>query len=217
MIGDYHEGGDRMNRPGVQVQIGGGTDPWGFRFSQTKLDKGSIRTLIDLHQVGSQGFNYVKLHGSIEWTDANGRMMIIGTDKEEQRLNFPLLAAYGDLFESILSQSDRLLIMGYSFSDWHINRAIHEAVKQGLKLLIWDTRPLQESLNQWGEIATDGQPREPGDVPPSHELPGFFMDLVDSLIGYVTMPFSEAIMPFGELPPGLQWFFSTDEVVIPHS
>jgi len=84
-------------------------------------------------------FFYVKLHGSCNWTDSNGKRLILtGSRKAEQIQNESLLAHYLKIFEGVLFQPEqRLLIIGYGFGDKHINKIIANAVKNhGLELFI---------------------------------------------------------------------------------
>jgi CO dehydrogenase/acetyl-CoA synthase epsilon subunit len=64
--------------------------------------------------------------------------MVIGRSKTKQIKNEPLLEYYFEIFEKVLSQDQRrLLVIGYSFSDEHINSIICKAVeKNGLKVYI---------------------------------------------------------------------------------
>jgi hypothetical protein len=83
------------------------------------------------------GFNYVKLHGSSNWYTADQQTMVIGHAKRDQIAARPLLAAYLGLFRSALAIGDRrLLCVGYSFFDEHINAAIMDGTKKGLRLYI---------------------------------------------------------------------------------
>jgi hypothetical protein len=52
---------------------------------------------------------------------------------------FPILNWYHHEFSQFLSSPDaRLMVIGYSFSDAHINSAIGEGVEHGLKVFIID-------------------------------------------------------------------------------
>jgi len=90
--------------------------------------------------------NLIKLHGAFNWRTADGRLLILGGDKEAAMRKSPLLTAYLDLFEATLKAGDvRLFVIGYSFSDKHINKVINEAVKNhGLTLWIMDRKSLDE-------------------------------------------------------------------------
>jgi SIR2-like domain len=81
---------------------------------------------------------YVKLHGSQGWLSHEGSdMMVIGTQKASIIENEPLLKWYFSLFEEALNRPDtRLLVIGYSFRDKHINERIVEAIDTGLKLYV---------------------------------------------------------------------------------
>jgi hypothetical protein len=88
---------------------------------------------------------YYKLHGSINWTGGGGnpRLLIMGGNKAVEINQYPLLAWYHQKFGEYLSRGTRLMVIGYSFSDHHINEAIMKAADQGgLRLFIIDPRVL---------------------------------------------------------------------------
>lgn len=81
----------------------------------------------------------IKLHGSCNWTSFDGSdTMVIGRGKTKQIQKEPLLKYYFNLFDKVLSQDQRrLLVIGYGFGDEHINRIISKAVEEhGLKIYI---------------------------------------------------------------------------------
>lgn len=81
----------------------------------------------------------IKLHGSYNWISSDGSdMMVIGRGKSKQIHKEPLLTYYYDLFKEVLFQDQRrLLVIGYSFGDEHINSVLSEAVREhGLKIYI---------------------------------------------------------------------------------
>ncbi len=67
-------------------------------------------------------------------------LLILGGNKEENIRKHQLLTWYHDLFRTDLGQRDtRLMIIGYSFNDAHINKAIIDATVEGnLELFIVD-------------------------------------------------------------------------------
>jgi SIR2-like domain len=76
---------------------------------------------------------YYKLHGSTNWMGGGGdggRLIIMGGNKSEEISQYPLLDWYHRQFRNYLSRAARLMIIGYSFSDAHINRAIIDAAKR---------------------------------------------------------------------------------------
>ncbi|CAN7781580.1 SIR2 family protein [Variovorax sp. LjRoot175] len=95
-----------------------------------------------IFQVDSQTQPYFKLHGSSNWTERNGGpLMIMGANKVEDMKLFPLLMWYQQEFERYLMQEpeSRLMVIGYSFRDAHINETIFRSVREsGLKLFIVD-------------------------------------------------------------------------------
>jgi hypothetical protein len=84
--------------------------------------------------------NYIKLHGSSEWRDASGELLIIGGNKQTRLEKSPLLKAYQEVFKKVLCSGDmKLLVIGYSFSDEHINSIINTAMQDyALKMWVWD-------------------------------------------------------------------------------
>jgi hypothetical protein len=86
---------------------------------------------------------YFKLHGSTNWIggpDSQDRLLIMGGNKAVEINQCPLLSWYNQRLREYVSRPDtRLMIIGYSFSDHHINRAIMDAAdKGGLRLFIVD-------------------------------------------------------------------------------
>lgn len=86
---------------------------------------------------GGSPFHYLKLHGSSNWYTADQETMVIGHAKQTQIAAHPILAAYFDAFQSVLASGGRrLLCVGYSFADEHINGAIRDGVKKGLRVYV---------------------------------------------------------------------------------
>jgi hypothetical protein len=85
---------------------------------------------------------YYKLHGSTNWIGGGGgqaRLLIMGGNKAVEINHYPLLTWYHKKFEEYLSRGTRLMVIGYSFSDHHINQAILRAGEKGaLRLFIID-------------------------------------------------------------------------------
>lgn len=85
---------------------------------------------------------YVKLHGSFNWF-RNGAedMLIMGGNKAADIEKHPLLNWYQKLFsDDLRTPNCRLMVIGYSFRDSHINKAIQSGIANGLKIFIIDTR-----------------------------------------------------------------------------
>lgn len=84
-----------------------------------------------------------KLHGSANWMDdAGSRLLIMGGEKVDAINGSSLLKGYAQEFERRLKVvGTRLMIIGYSFGDLHINAAIESAAALGgLKIFIVDPR-----------------------------------------------------------------------------
>jgi hypothetical protein len=85
---------------------------------------------------------YFKLHGSSNWANGSsaGRLFIMGGNKAIEIDRYPILSWYHRQFREYLSRPGaRLMVIGYSFSDRHVNAAIADAVDQGtLRIFIID-------------------------------------------------------------------------------
>lgn len=84
--------------------------------------------------------NYIKLHGSINWRKTDGsRALVVGSGKAQQIQDMALLRGYAKLLSLVLSQAHpKLMIIGYSFQDEHINRIISKACGGPIRIHIWD-------------------------------------------------------------------------------
>jgi len=97
-----------------------------------------------LKNVAESGFSlkprcqpYYKLHGSHNWVSKNGIVIVTGGHKETDIGDVPLLDWYFErLREAALSDTARVMIIGYSFGDPHINRLLIEASKKAAKFFI---------------------------------------------------------------------------------
>ena len=84
-----------------------------------------------------------KLHGSVNWRDSNDtEVLVIGTNKDAIIQNNSTLRHYGEEFSHRIStMPTRLMVIGYSFEDEHINSVIKQANKCGtLQLFIVDPK-----------------------------------------------------------------------------
>jgi hypothetical protein len=82
-----------------------------------------------------------KLHGSHNWfSEPEGeRMLVLGGNKSANIGSSKILARYQTEFQRMLHEPEtHLMIIGYSFSDSHINQAIQAAVEKGFKLFLID-------------------------------------------------------------------------------
>jgi SIR2-like domain len=83
---------------------------------------------------------YFKLHGSIDWINEREMLLILGGSKEENIKRHPILTWYHQEFLSrITSPTARIMVIGYSFRDDHINRALMGAARVGAKFFIIDS------------------------------------------------------------------------------
>jgi hypothetical protein len=86
---------------------------------------------------------YIKLHGSANWVvdEKSGILLILGGAKTDAIKEHPLLVEYLRIFREHLTRPNtRLMIIGYSFHDEHINEAILAGISSGLKIFIVDPR-----------------------------------------------------------------------------
>jgi hypothetical protein len=76
---------------------------------------------------------HFKIHGSSNWATADGRnLLVMGGDKEFMIREHKVLRWYYEQFQQRLAiGGTRLMVIGYSFSDRHINDAITEAAQRG--------------------------------------------------------------------------------------
>lgn len=122
--------------------------PYTEQWDETPLP--FLSTISDDFERKIHPVNYVKLHGSFNWRRESGNHeMVIGTEKTRQINASPLLDWYSEIFRAVLNADVqvRLLIIGYSFWDAHINEAIAKSVRdKGTLLYVIDTG--FESLRQ---------------------------------------------------------------------
>lgn len=84
---------------------------------------------------------FYKLHGSVGWVDnIHPEIMLLGDNKARDLSQFPLLLHYFECFETALNSDDaRLVVIGYSFRDKHINEVLVRAVMDyGMKFFVVD-------------------------------------------------------------------------------
>jgi hypothetical protein len=76
---------------------------------------------------------YFKIHGSSNWFTDDGRnLLVMGGNKDFMIREHQVLSWYYDQFRSYLLRPEtRLMVIGYSFSDQHINDVIVEAWRGG--------------------------------------------------------------------------------------
>jgi hypothetical protein len=79
--------------------------------------------------VGIKHQPYFKLHGSSNWKDERGEpVLIMGSAKSGAIERFPVLKAYHNSFRQMLDKPNtKLMVIGYSFQDDHINQVICDA------------------------------------------------------------------------------------------
>jgi SIR2-like domain len=122
--------------PGVQVSVPPpGTGPFDFTMTTWRPTSN--------FGVSPQFQPLFKLHGSSNCLAESGeRILIIGGAKSGAIQRFPVLNHYHDQFAVFLNQPNaRLMVIGYSFQDEHINSIIENAWRQhGLGTYLLDPR-----------------------------------------------------------------------------
>lgn len=103
------------------------------------------------YQLSPRNQPYFKLHGSSNWVQVDGSsLLIMGGNKELGIKGIPLLDWYRSQFLKIAGRPDtRLMIIGYSFRDEHINNLIAKVMRDGATFFIVDpqgTDALHQSL-----------------------------------------------------------------------
>ena len=94
---------------------------------------------------------YIKLHGSSDWVRDSGEpLLVLGGGKSVEIAQDQLLTWYQKEFSAALHrQGAKLMVIGYSFSDEHINEIIGRAADQGdLTLFIVDPEGV-DVLDKW--------------------------------------------------------------------
>lgn len=97
--------------------------------------------------------NYIKLHGAFNWVSKeSGAIMVIGEDKADQIAASDLFRWYLETFDAVLMAGGvRLFVIGYSFSDGHLNAVIQRAVREAdLTLFVLDPYAL-DSVRKLGD------------------------------------------------------------------
>lgn len=142
---------------------------------------------------------YVKLHGSCDWLSSDvSNSIVIGYEKAGAIAKEPLLKWYFDIFQKALNCGDaRILIIGYSFRDQHINIQLAKAVKNsGLKIYILSTShpsELKEQVNGHYKMDYNDENEEATDC----------QAIWDGLAGYFPYKVSE-IFPIDDSRPNAQ-------------
>ncbi len=129
-----------------------------------------------------RNFNLIKLHGSINWRPvANAPGLVMGRRKMLTISTHPLLAWNFHVFEKALASGHvRLMVVGYSWGDEHINDVIANAVRDhGLRVYSWNTAAPQGMIRAQHRGA----------------------EILEGLMGYSTRPLTEVMPPTGPGSP----------------
>ncbi len=115
--------------------------PQSYRLPDPKKSRELIQTELGGAIQGHVGPAYIKLHGSMSWESYTGKPgMVLGINKLERIRAEPLLDEYYKIFEGYFQEENRrLVVIGYSFRDQHINDVLLDAVRRNLKLIVLST------------------------------------------------------------------------------
>jgi hypothetical protein len=117
-----------------------------------------LQNFIDKDLASFGDLHFIKLHGSQGWRSSSGSaQLILGVNKLVDIQKEPLLNWYLELFkQAINNKGVKLVVLGYSFRDEHINDILVKAVEEhGLKLIIIST----ESPNDFKD-RMEGRPKD---------------------------------------------------------
>jgi hypothetical protein len=129
--GEHHAGSvlPGIRSKGVDLDIGQN------RYAMFEPDP-AIFKMPDDHQP------YIKLHGSFNWLQNEGSLLILGGNKAANIRTFPVLEWYHQMFRDDLESEDvRLMVIGYSFNDPHINDAITTAIAKARNMKVFIIDP----------------------------------------------------------------------------
>jgi len=121
-------------------------DPLNMHSAPNK-DKLLNRDLIKEIEANPLSLYYMKLHGSMNWKDSNGKHILIigGKEKIDNINNEPILRLYIECFKHFLKTNEkRLLIIGYGFRDSHINKIIADGIENSLKVYVINKQSFEE-------------------------------------------------------------------------
>ena len=148
----------------------------------------SVDTMPIKGSLSTSEFNYIKLHGSFNWRSSTGsEAMVIGMDKESSINREPLLKSYLEIFREALSYPNRrLIIIGYSFRDKHINEVIKDAINNfRLKVIVVSAESPRQFVDKFFGVH--------GTIPrlPSKDYPFGETILSEGLTGYFPFELNE--------------------------
>lgn len=114
----------------------------------------------------SDGQPIFKLHGSVDWIQSGKGLLILGGQKADAIHENPLLRWYYEKLRAFLnSGSTRLMVIGYSFQDNHVNDLIWTAAEHhNLEMFLVDPTGLN-LLQPHGKGAQFGNRWTTGDIP----------------------------------------------------
>lgn len=179
----YSKNYTRLSIPGVD-----NNSEWFTTYFNKPLDESDCCKLPHKEKLNSEdilsngNFYLIKLHGSCNWKSHDGSdIMVLGRGKVGQIKQEPLLDHYFKIFDTVLSQGRRkLLIVGYSFSDEHINEIISKAIMDH-ELKIYILSP--GSPNKLRETLYKVSEKSEGKINIWNGISGYFQNPKDILLG----------------------------------
>jgi hypothetical protein len=138
-----------------------------------QLSKATVRSILESgFALEANKQPYFKLHGSYNWRALDQQVMVIGGAKVADINRIALLSWYQERFrEMICAPNTRLMIIGYSFNDDHINAQLMAAARTGTKMFIVDMQGL--------DVIDKRDPRMRAAIPPAP----LFNSLRDNIMG----------------------------------
>ncbi|MFO1259431.1 MAG: SIR2 family protein [Gammaproteobacteria bacterium] len=112
-----------------------------FRWPNTNVEISDQTNGIEIQDIDDEGdLRYFKLHGSLNWRDQNGELLILfGKEKLHLINEWSIFSRYHNKFSEALKNS-KVLSIGYSFNDEHINQNIMNSIEE-IELHVMDPLP----------------------------------------------------------------------------
>jgi hypothetical protein len=143
--------------PGKSVDI---TQPW--QTSSYFWSPEVHRPTSVLCYVDEAALNIVKLHGGLNWEGTDGRILVMGANKESDIQADEVLSKLQELFSVHITSAPKVLVYGYGFRDTHVNEVLLKAAKLGSVFYVFDALPFPDWLENIRSFWT--QPHEFSDV-----------------------------------------------------
>ncbi|HLO97918.1 MAG TPA: SIR2 family protein [Fimbriimonas sp.] len=144
------------------------------------------------------GVTYIKLHGSADWYNKDGELLVIGSDKEDFIRQSPLLSAYRNIFEQACSvEGMKMLVIGYGFADNHINKILAEGIARGLRLYVWERMDRASWTRRLGNYGGKSKEELEAEHMPYIQ---YGEEILSGLDGYLTNDMAEVLVGHRDMP-----------------